>query len=334
MKWNRLMVVCLLAAVLAVGCAPAKVPPTAQVPAEYRNIRIPGGSIGGVANTAVMALTAVLNKYYPDIQWSSSSGSSGTTAVYITKGSIKMGHTAHSAYIDAYGYDKVKESRLRSVTAHQPPLQYLWVIPEDKPWKDFTEVPKGATVISGSPASTMLPISDAWLKIAGLNSKDYNYFPLGRGELADAWRTGKVDAALLAVGGMSPYLMDMAISGRKFKVMGLSPEQVARAKSDNMLERLGIDPPAMSNVTQLVPEVFKQDVMSLQAQMLVASRDDFPDDIAYRMAKVIEEHRAELAQIYPAMKHVTVQNHINASRPPFDMHPAVAKYYREKGYLK
>ncbi len=140
-----------------------------KAPAGYESIRMVGSSIGSELTTAVMALNALFSKHYPEIEWSSCSGAASTNPIYITKGNIKLAAFVRSNYIDAYGFDKIAESRIRSINSPRGAVNYFFVIPEDKPWKDITEVPKGLTLCPGSPGSAPPMICEAWLNLKCLN---------------------------------------------------------------------------------------------------------------------------------------------------------------------
>ncbi|MFC1987436.1 TAXI family TRAP transporter solute-binding subunit [Chloroflexota bacterium] len=334
MKVKLGMIVCLLVAVLlAVGCAPSAAP---SGEGGYEAIRIVGASLGSESTRAALVLATVLNRYYPEIEWSSSSGpGSNANLVMIHDGRTVVGTTTKSGFISAFGLDKVDESRIRSINIPRPSASRFFAIPADKDWYDITDIPEGSTLCPGPPGTGVTRLSEIWVEVTGLSKDYFNWIPLGKDELSDAWRAGKVDLALISPTGESAYLMNMALSPRGVKAMGLTPEQAAKAKASRAFLEIGYEAPAESNLTEILPDIFKYNVLAPTGVTYLSVRDDFPEEIAYKMAKIFDEHHDEIAEIFPGLRNgATPQLMLSFAEAPMEMHSGVAKYYREKGYLK
>lgn len=318
---------------LLLACAP-KAPPKAGVPAGYEMLRMVGSSIGSKSTTVVMAYASILNRYYPEIEWSSVSGATTVNVIQLAKGAIKLALSNPTGYVDSYSFDKVQGSPLRSISMPTELTHYFFIIPADKPWKDIAEVPKGLTLCPGSPGTTVPVVCEAWINLAGLTKKDFNWVPLAQGTVPDAWREGKIDLTFQTLSGSAPWLTDIATAPRKIKALGLTPEQVARAKAEQTFERIGLEAPSKGAIMELSGRIFEYDIVCPMQPTSLNVRDDFPEEIAYKMARTFDEHIVELGQIYSAMKIGTPQWHIKWAKPPYGIHAGVARYYREKGYLK
>jgi uncharacterized protein len=75
-----------------------------------------------------------------------------------------------------------------------------------------------------------------------------------------------------------------------------------------------------------------KDVPTFTEWIYVATRDDFPEETAYQIAKVIGDRNAELTAAFKAANSSTAEN--TAKFPGFKLHPGTARYLREKGLLK
>jgi uncharacterized protein len=66
----------------------------------------------------------------------------------------------------------------------------------------------------------------------------------------------------------------------------------------------------------------------------VLTRDDLPDDVAYRLAKTLHSVEATFCKKLAQACETTAANTVAAAPRPESIHPGVAKYFREIGITK
>lgn len=60
--------------------------------------------------------------------------------------------------------------------------------------------------------------------------------------------------------------------------------------------------------------------------------EDFPEELAYQIAKTLDEKYDEWTGVFAGVKGATAQNTIDTAIAP--LHPGTERYFREKGYIK
>ncbi len=334
MKAKRFAVIICVFLVIALLCACAQAgSPKTETRQGYGKITLVGATLGSTSTTTATVMSKILNTYYPEIQWSSRSGEIAVNALQLNDGLIKIAVTNESGYIQAFGAGKAKESRLRTLSQPLTLMNFLWFIPADKPWQDLSQIPKGLNLCGGQPGGAGPPLAAAWLNLVGLDKKDFNYVELSKTAWADAWRAGKIDIGFNTVAAPESYLLDIMTTPRKPKPLGLSDGQAKKALEEGAFKRVGFSIIEKSDLIQYIPDLFKFEVTCPRAPTYVVCRDDFPEDIAYKISKILDEHHGELVNIFPSLTG-TPATDIKYAVAPFELHGGVAKYYKEKGYLK
>jgi TRAP-type uncharacterized transport system substrate-binding protein len=59
---------------------------------------------------------------------------------------------------------------------------------------------------------------------------------------------------------------------------------------------------------------------------------DFPEDLAYQMAKALDQHYDQWTTIFAGVKGATAQNTIDTAIAP--LHPGTERYFKEIGLIK
>jgi TRAP-type uncharacterized transport system substrate-binding protein len=65
--------------------------------------------------------------------------------------------------------------------------------------------------------------------------------------------------------------------------------------------------------------------------MLLACRDDLPDELVYWITRTLFESLPELAESYSLLRQVDLQQ---LSASPIPLHPGAARFYRERELLQ
>jgi TRAP transporter TAXI family solute receptor len=63
---------------------------------------------------------------------------------------------------------------------------------------------------------------------------------------------------------------------------------------------------------------------------IMAVREDFPEDLAYKLTKIMLEKREDLGKVHKEALNIKVENQ-KSSNAGIPWHPAALKYFAEKG---
>jgi hypothetical protein len=75
-----------------------------------------------------------------------------------------------------------------------------------------------------------------------------------------------------------------------------------------------------------------EDVTTAIAGSVILTNKSLPDDVAYRIAKVIHENLDQFRKIHGSLTTYELKHAVTGIGVP--LHPGAEKYYREKGVLK
>ena len=115
------------------------------------------------------------------------------------------------------------------------------------------------------------------------------------------------------------------MSGARF--IAPSTEEIARIRAKHaFLKPLTV--PAGSYPKQAEP------IASLGSWSFVLTREDLPDDVAYRLAKTLHGVEATFCKRLAQACETTTANTVAAAPKPELIHPGVVKYFREIGVVK
>jgi TRAP transporter TAXI family solute receptor len=286
-----------------------------------------GSSAGGTAYLYFAALAPMLNKYIPGMEASARSGGSTENIVLIERGSAQVAGASPGDAQGVFGKEAMAKSRIRTLFAmfHIP---YHILVPRASPIQSFSDL-KGKRlsigIKAGGDSASFLRIVD----VLGLKESDYRLDYLGKGEGVNAYKDNVVDGMGFLCPLPCPLVTELATHPRGARLLPLTSDEVAkvRAKYD-WYEEHTID---KSWYTHALKEEAR-DVPSFTEWFYVAARDDFPEETAYQIAKVIGDRHDELVASFKAANSSTAAN--TAKYPGFKLHAGTERYLREKGLLK
>jgi TRAP transporter TAXI family solute receptor len=211
------------------------------------------------------------------------------------------------------------------VVAILTPLYSEFFVRKDSPIKTIADL-KGKRVPSGYASQRVLDVlTKGTLANGGLSYKDVQQVPVpnvvgGANEFAQdkadvfmfALGAGKVAETAAKVGGVRVLPIDHSKEAmdrlRKFIPVAYATE-VKPGKG-----RAGVDAPTW---------VYAYDY-------LVLANDKVPDDVVYKLAKVLHDHKKELAANFGALGGFN-PNRMAKDMGPVKFHPGAIKYYKEIG---
>jgi TRAP transporter TAXI family solute receptor len=203
----------------------------------------------------------------------------------------------------------------------------MFVVRADSPYKTIRDL-VGKPVAFGAKGSG-LPILSRYL-LDGLGLKqdeDFQSIYLDRAGDGPAMVLDGRAAALWGAGIGWPGFKTMSESPGGARFIAPDADEIARIKAKHtFLKPLTI--PAGSYPNQSAP------INSLGSWSFVLTRENLPDDVAYRLAKSLHSAEGPLCKKLPQACETTAANTVAAAPRVELIHPGVLKYFREIGVAK
>jgi uncharacterized protein len=203
----------------------------------------------------------------------------------------------------------------------------MFVVRADSPYKTIRDL-VGQPVAFGARGSGLPILARYVLDGLGLKQdEDFKAVYLDRaGDGPAMVEDGRV-AALWGAGIGWPGFKAVASSASGARFIAPSAEEMTRIRSKHaFLKPLLV--PAGSYPKQSEP------IASLGSWSFVLTREDLPDDVAYRLAKTLHGIEATFCQQLAQACETTAANTVAAAPRPELIHPGVMKYFREIGVMK
>jgi TRAP transporter TAXI family solute receptor len=203
----------------------------------------------------------------------------------------------------------------------------MFVVRADSPYQTIRDL-VGQPVAFGARGSGLPILSRYVLDGLGLKQdEDFKAVYLDRaGDGPAMVEDGRV-AALWGAGIGWPGFAAVASSAAGARFIAPSTDEIARIRARHaFLKPLTV--PAGSYPGQSEP------IHSLGSWSFVLTREDLPDDIAYRLAKTLHGNEATFCRSLAQACETTAANTVAAAPKAELIHPGVAKYFREIGVMK
>src|SRR4051812_44352748 len=203
----------------------------------------------------------------------------------------------------------------------------MFVVRADSPYKTIRDL-VGKPVAFGAKGSG-LPILSRYL-LDGLGLKqdeDFQSIYLDRAGDGPAMVLDGRAAALWGAGIGWPGFKTMSESPGGARFIAPDADEIARIKARHkFLKPLTV--PAGSYPGQSAP------INSLGSWSFVLTRENLPDEVAYRLAKSLHSAESALCKKLPQACETTAVNTVAAAPKIELIHPGVLKYFREVGVVK
>ena len=142
--------------------------------------------------------------------------------------------------------------------------------------------------------------------------------PMRETEVAGALGRGDLDAAFIRGNDPSPAVQ------RVMQAPGVFLVPIGRAE----VERIRAHHPFLRSTTIAAGLYGNEvEVQSVGTDMLLACRDDLPDELVYWITRTLFESLPDLAESYSLLRQVDLQQ---LSASPIPLHPGAARFYRER----
>jgi len=295
--------------------------------AQQKTIAIGTGGTGGVYYPLGGGLANVLSKYLPGYQATAEvTGGSVDNLKLIGSGQSELAFSMADAALDAFnGQDKFRGNKvaLRTLMVLYPNRMHVVTV-EGTGIEKMSDL-KGKRVSTGSPGSATEVMAFRVIEAAGLDrDKDMRRERLGVAESVNAIKDRKIDAFFWVGGLPTAAVTDLgATPGVKIKLVDHADVvEKMNAKYGPLYVRDVI--PART-----YPGQDKDNPQSTVWNILVTN-DKMSDDIAYKVAKIVFDHKAELVAVHSEAANIEYKYQMKNSSP-VPWHPGALKYFAEHG---
>ena len=298
-------------------------PIQAQTP---KQLSIATGGTGGIYYPLAGGFGSILSKEIPGITATAEvTGGSLDNMKLIGSGNADIAFTQVDTAVDAInGLDKFpKKLPIRALAVMYVNIMQVVTL-EGNGIAKFEDL-KGKRVSTGAPGSGTEIFALRLIEAAGMDKdKDMTRERLSAAESGNALKDRKIDAFMFVAGVPTSAITDVAASPG-IKMLLIDHAHVVA----KVIEKYG---PAYS--TSVIPKGAypNQDKDNQVASVwnIMAVRDDFSPDLAYKLTQIMLEKREDLARVHKEALNIKVENQLskNAGIP---WHPAALKYFADKG---
>ncbi len=179
----------------------------------------------------------------------------------------------------------------------------------------------GKTISIGAPGSGTAFMAELVLKAIGVDMNSFTVRRLSFNESANALRDGTIDAGFWVVAPGTSSIMDLATT-HKIEIVPFTAEQ-----QQKVVDKYGfyaawdLEAGVYRGVDAPVPTISVWNVIIVQKSL--------PDDLVYKLTKVLFENNAYMQQIHPFAKYSTPENAVG--KTPIPLHPGAIRAIEEAG---
>ena len=203
----------------------------------------------------------------------------------------------------------------------------MFAVKASSPFYNISDL-SGYPVIFGAKGSGLIILSRYVLEGIGLDQdRDFRAIYLDR--VGDAQKMIEDGRAVAIWGGGVgwPGFEAVTRSAEGARFIAPAGDEISRIITKfNFLRRMTI--PANSYPGQTAP------IASVGSWSFVLARPNFPDDVAYRIARALHRSEAVIGQRLPQARETTMANTLSASPSRDLIHPGVLTYLRETGMVR
>jgi TRAP transporter TAXI family solute receptor len=295
--------------------------------AGAENVGIATGTPGSIYHSLGTALAKVANEKAGIVATIQPFASATVFTPGVNSGELPLGfgnvYETSLAYEGKEFFSGRPNQDLRAVAITHPMRNTLFVR-KNSPFHKISDL-KGHPAPDGySSQKILIPIIDAIYATAGLTRGDFKpiYVPnVVAG--ADALATGKADVFFFAVGGAKIREVDASVNGLRALNIENTPQSLAAIRKHFPTAYLRLEKPGPDNAGITEP------VWCLTYDGLLFASTKTPEDLVYKITKVLYESKPELIQSFALYKEFEPKD--MAKNIPVPYHPGAIKFYKEKG---
>lgn len=304
--------------------------------AQAQTLTWTAGGVGGGWYTIAGGISNIINEKTGGITVKVIPGGGTVNPSLVNKGDCELGWGLPFMNAAAWnGEDpyNAKHSTLRAIAGGMSMNYFHFYLGAEVPHKTMDEVfkQKKSIRIGISPAGT----SEEWVfrKVLAHYKTDYKdleaagfkFFRGSYAEQASQFKDRNVDAVFTFLATPAAAVTEATV-GRNLKIMNFSSEVL------ESLAKYGIGTGKIPAGTYPKAANANEDVTTAIAGSVILTNKNLPDDVAYRIARVIHENLDPFRKIHGSLAPYELKHAVTGTGVP--LHPGAEKYYKEKGVLK
>lgn len=323
----RNIIICLVMILMVVTILPFAQSTYAQTPKGKKTYLMIAGSVpGNIAYIWTAGVAKLINKYLKEVSVSvqGTVGMGRENVMLCQTGQVQLTVvSASAAYNSLHGLAGEPKADLRVLYAQFPAGMQI-AVPKDFPGTSINDL-KDKRVSFGPPGSSSYLNSSLILPAIGLKFEDFKAVHITTTESVTAIKDRSIISYFMFTGFPAAAYIDLETHRVGLKLIPFSKEEIAKVSAKYpYLSEVIIPKNTYSSVATETPTVGAWDTLCV--------RSDFPEDLAYKIVKLMTEHQDELIKVHPAAKTSTAENTVKGS--PIPLHPGTARYFKERGLLK
>ena len=250
----------------------------------------------------------------------------GENILSVIAGEMPMG-VASAAYIDNYYNGNESEGiapnpQLRTI--YGSPNSFLSVIVRaDSPYQTIEDLQGKKVSICNKGNSGQLLVSEL-LKVMGREDY-YDLQYLTPAESYEALNTQMIDSLWICACDPHSSVTEIFNMPGGARFIEFSDEQIQLFLDSCSYLSEGTRAAGTYNGQE-------EDYHTVGSPYALVATEDFPEELAYKIAKTLDEKYEEWTGVFAGVKGATAQNTIDTAIAP--LHPGTERYFREKGYIE
>jgi uncharacterized protein len=293
---------------------------------QAKQLSIATGGTGGIYYPLAGGFGTIIAKEIPGVTATAEvTGGSLDNMKLVGSGNADVAFTQVDTALDAVnGKDKFpKKLPIRALAVMYPNLMQVVTL-EGNGIAKFEDL-KGKRVSTGSPGSGTEIFAIRVIEGFGLDKdKDMTRERLSAAESGNALKDKKIDAFMFVAGVPTAAITDVAATPG-VKMLLIDHDQALK----QMVEKYG---PAYAPA--VIPKGGyphqEKESKVVAVWNIMAVREDFPEDLAYKLTKLMLEKREDLAKVHKEALNIKVENQ-KSQNAGIPWHPAALKYFAENG---
>ncbi len=294
--------------------------------ADKYDLKLMTGPMGGSWYPLGGAISDAVQKAIPGVTVAVTPGGGIANMEGVQLGKTELGFSNSSSGVDGVNGRppfKGKMDKVRQL-ANLYPQYFQMVVLADQNIKSVADL-KGKVISPGPKGQTGEFASRQVLQIFGLSYKDMSkVHHVGYNDTVALMKDGHCDAFLLCTTVPASSIMDLA-STRKIDLISLSDDKIKAMQNLNA-----------GYIPRMIPKGTYQgvdhDVPGFGFFTHLIVRADLPDELVYKITKVMVDNLPGFANVVSAMKGLKAEDLAVDIGIPF--HPGALKYYKEIGAVK
>lgn len=295
--------------------------------AASQQLKIGGSQVGGTFYVMASGIATLIEKHLPGYSATATPAAGSVENIRrIRAGQLDMAMVVPDAAFNAFqgqqAFSGQKYPELRTITnTYAAPLQIVSLA--SSPIRSIADL-RGKKLAVGVPGGLEHLYAKAVLEAHGLTVADVKLVPMGLSDRISALADRNVDVAFLLVGLSSSAVKEMNAL-HDVRYVPVSKEGLAKLRADQPFYNEGwIRKGTFKTVTE--------DVLSVWVVNPLITRADMPEDLVYRITKLIFEKKPELVKVQALAEELDSKT--GCLNPPAPLHPGAARFFRESGCLK